>query len=117
MITGAESLIFLLLALYLEQVVPKETGIAKHPLFCLKKSKKKGKKRRRTTKYLDGTMKNSDSFLIDGVDSKAELFEQVDEPQLAMSMDDNTLEIKELNKIYGNKKHAVRGLNLTMYSD
>jgi ATP-binding cassette subfamily A (ABC1) protein 3 len=29
----------------------------------------------------------------------------------------DTLEIKDLNKVYGNKKHAVRGLNLTMYSD
>jgi hypothetical protein len=33
-----ESIVFTLLGLYIDQVFPKDTGVAKHPLFCLKKS-------------------------------------------------------------------------------
>jgi ATP-binding cassette subfamily A (ABC1) protein 3 len=48
---------------------------------------------------------------------KAELFEEVDDTLKIQSENNTTLEIKNLNKIYKNKKHAVRGVDLTMYSD
>ena len=47
----------------------------------------------------------------------AEFFEQVDENLRIQEQNNSTLEIRNLNKIYGNKKHAVRGVDLTMYSD
>lgn len=37
LISISESIVLVLAALYFEQVVQKETGIAKHPLFCLKR--------------------------------------------------------------------------------
>ena len=46
-----------------------------------------------------------------------EYFEEVDEILKTQSSKNLTLEIKNLQKIYSNKKHAVKGLNLTMYSD
>jgi ATP-binding cassette subfamily A (ABC1) protein 3 len=48
---------------------------------------------------------------------KEEYFEDVDDALKAQSANNTTLEITNLNKIYKNKKHAVRGLDLTMYSD
>lgn len=119
LITGSEIVLFFFLAIYLEQVFPKDTGVAKHPLFCLKKRKQKHKRRRgtkRLTKIDSLKGSQTDSFVIEGF-SKEELFEQVDDPILALSEEDKTLEIKELHKIFGNEKHAVRGINLTMYSD
>jgi ATP-binding cassette, subfamily A (ABC1), member 3 len=38
-----QSVLYVLLGLYLDQVFPKETGVAKHPLFCFKKSNSKKK--------------------------------------------------------------------------
>ena len=115
-ITSSEAVLFLLLALYLEQVVPKETGIAKHPLFCLKKSEKK-KNRKRLTK-MSSSMKRSDtdSFMMDGL-NQSDLIEQVDDALLSQNQEDTVLQIKDLTKVYSNKKLAVRGINLTMYSD
>lgn len=44
-------------------------------------------------------------------------FEDVDDNLKIQSKNNTTLEIKNLNKTYSNKKVAVRGLDLTMYSD
>jgi hypothetical protein len=49
--------------------VPKETGIAKHPLFCLKRKKKKTRQRRATKRDTNvDTLARSDtaSFLFEG---------------------------------------------------
>lgn len=40
-ITLIKSVVFYLLAIYLDQVWPKETGVAKHPLFCFMKKQKR----------------------------------------------------------------------------
>ena len=39
------SIIFLILGIYLTEVLPKEFGVKKHPLFCLRRFKKKKKLR------------------------------------------------------------------------
>ena len=41
----------------------------------------------------------------------------MDENLRIQGKNNTTLEIKELNKIYPNKKQAVRGLTLDLYSD
>lgn len=40
-ISIVEIILFYFLGIYLDQVWPKDTGVAKHPLFCFMKSKKK----------------------------------------------------------------------------
>lgn len=51
------------------------------------------------------------------VDEGDKYFEPVDESLKLQSSKNLTIEIKNLNKIYKNKKHAVKGLDLTIYSD
>jgi len=43
-ITLIESIVLIVLGIYVDQVWPKETGVRKHPLFCFMKRKKKANK-------------------------------------------------------------------------
>lgn len=46
-----------------------------------------------------------------------EYIEDVDDNLKIQSKNNTTLEIRNLNKMYPNKKVAVDGVNLVMYSD
>jgi hypothetical protein len=97
--------LYVLLGLYIDQVFPKDTGVAKHPLFCCKKSEVK------KNRYKDRLDINS------MLSSKLEYIEEVAESLQAQSINNTTLEIKGLKKVYKNKKVAVNDLNVTLYSD
>lgn len=48
---------------------------------------------------------------------REDLFEPVEENLKIQCENNTTLEITNLNKIFGKKKHVVKGIDLTMYSD
>lgn len=82
-------------------------------MFCLRKS---SKSKRRATRSDSLKRSDTNSFLFEGL-NKENLFEDVEEDLVKSGQDGNTLEIENLTKTYSNKKRAVKGLSLTMYSD
>lgn len=82
-------------------------------MFCLKKSSKAKGRRTRSD-----SLRRSDtnSFIFEGID-KQKLFEDVEEELVKSGQEGNNLEIQNLTKTYSNRKRAVKGLSLTMYTD
>jgi ATP-binding cassette subfamily A (ABC1) protein 3 len=100
---------FFVLGLYLDQVWPSEIGVKRHPLFfildcCAKKN--------RADRLPDGR-----EPLIDAKVEKPENFEEIDALLSAQTMENKTLQIQNLRKVYSNGKVAVENLNLEMFTD
>lgn len=104
-----QSVVLYLLGIYIDQIWQKETGKAKHPFFCFKRRKSS----RISSKA--GSQNPQDSSQVDK--SKQAYLEEVEDQLKIQSKNLQTLEISNLSKIYPNKKHAVKNLNLTMYTD
>lgn len=99
---------FLLLGIYLDQVWPTEIGMKRHPLFfildyCPKKDQQE-------TRPLSKS-------LLEGENSDADNFEEVEDQLKNQSTENKTLKINNLRKVYSNGKVAVHRLNLEMYTD
>ncbi|KAF2070577.1 hypothetical protein CYY_008108 [Polysphondylium violaceum] len=94
-----EATIFLILALYLEEVVPSKYGVKRHPLFIFKKSFwfKKFNEPITLRPILEG----------EGPDVHAERDRILNNPQI------KALEVLDLNKTYGTKQ-AVKSLALAV---
>eukprot|EP01133_Synstelium_polycarpum_P002507 gene2507-2861_t len=100
-----EAIIFLILALYLEEVFPSEYGVKRHPLFFLKRSFWTGKKKEQVQVTLKPTMEG------EAHDVAAERTRVIQSKQLL------ALEVLDLNKVYpaqggGKRKVAVKSLAL-----
>ena len=95
------------LGMYLDQVVPSEFGIAKHPCFCLKR-KQTG------VRINDGDRQRLlDDDEIGSKDRRN--FEMVSDSLKKQEKENNCLKVRGLVKKYGTKT-AVAGTNLTMYN-
>lgn len=107
--------VLLLLALYLDNVLPKEFG-KQQPLFYFL-----------TKRYWLGDNEprraGEQQRLLDGQDDDAELngekqdFEAVPKGIREQEKNGDCLKVRGLRKIYGNGKEAVKNLSLTMYKD
>jgi len=96
--------VFFVLALYLDQVLPSEFGIRKHPLLCLHRNKKK-----RTRKV---------SILETEAEGILEENQNVEEADPTLKIQDTKQEsvmIEKLKKIYSNGKLAVDEVSYNMY--
>lgn len=104
----AEIIIFFFLGLYFFHVVPLEIGIPQHPLFCLGFPFKKKKK-----KELDQSTiaLNNDEL------GKSRYFEKIENELKNQRNNKKTILIKNLRKVYGNKKVAVNNLSFEMFSN
>jgi len=98
-----EIVVFCLLGIWIDQIIPSEIGVKKHPLFCFGL-------RRREYKGAPG----EDNDALDS-SVRSHLFEVNEEDD--RSSDRTKLKIRKLEKLYSNGKKAVNGLNLTMYKD
>jgi len=93
--------ILILLSIYLEQVLPSEFGIKKHPLFCLRRRRD----RRETRQVHDSSYKQLDPAN----------FEETDPSLKAQDANNESIMVKDLRKIYPNGKLAVDGVSYNMY--
>mmetsp|Transcript_24372 Transcript_24372/g.21540 ORF Transcript_24372/g.21540 Transcript_24372/m.21540 type:complete len:1036 (+) Transcript_24372:413-3520(+) len=96
--------IFMLLYVYLDQVLPSEFGVRKHPLFCLMRKKKNDQK-----KVSESDVK----YVPDGFDPQN--FEQVGDQLKNLDSSDESIKIQNLKKVYPNGKLAVDGVSFNMY--
>jgi len=98
------SLFYIILGLYLDQVVPMEFGVAKPWNFlCTGRSKKRAK--------------NNQSLPDNDVPphKKSINFEPISENLKRQLADKTCMKVRGLKKTFG-EKQAVRGVDLTMYS-
>jgi len=92
---------FLLLGSYLDQVLPSEFGIKKHPLFCLMRSRKSKK-----------SVKDVDSAkLLDN----PKFFEAADPSFKAQDQQNQSVMVQNLRKKYDTGKVAVDGVSFSLY--
>jgi len=93
-----------LLGMWIDQVIPSEIGVKKHPLFCLGFRTKEAKAIEKVGEV--NALKRSFSN-----------FEDIGEAEKAQKKNNKSLEVENLTKVYSNGKLAVKNLNLSMYSD
>lgn len=98
---------FFLLALYLDQVLPSEFGIRKHPLLCLHRSKKK--RARRVSVDLRRETEAEEILQDEGN------FEDADPALKIQDTKQESVMIDKLKKIYSNGKLAVDEVSYNMY--
>lgn len=91
---------FLLLAAYLEQVLPSEFGVQKHPLFCLRRSKKH-------------SVNDTDDSPQDS--ANLENIEPVDPTLKNQDHHFESIKVQNLRMKYDNGKLAVDGVAYNMY--
>jgi len=103
-----DTIVFLILTAYLDQVLPSEFGIRKHPLFCFQR-----KKHQRAVGAKADSIAGS-ATTIDSADQRPD-FEEVDLALKAQENQSESIMIKNLRKVYGNGKLAVDGISYNMY--
>jgi len=102
---GLDVVIFYLLTLYLDQILPSEFGIRKHPLFCIQ--------RKKADPRVHDSFEINDSIVPEGMDP--ENFEETDP---ALKVQDDTGEsiiIRKLRKLFPTGKLAVESVSFNMY--
>jgi ATP-binding cassette subfamily A (ABC1) protein 3 len=99
-----EIIFYVLLGMYLDQVLPSEYGVNKHPLFCLMRKKKEARDIAHDLEY------NIQSHEKDPAN-----FEDVDPNLTAQDQRNDSIQVKGLKKIYPNGKLAVDGVSYNMY--
>jgi len=102
-ITFFDIVLFLVLGAYLDQVLPSEFGIRKHPLFCLMRSKKS-----RSSRY----NKDGDS---ERLTPNADFFEGVDPSLKAQDSLNESVMVQDLHKKFDSGKVAVDGVSFNLY--
>ena len=103
-ITLFDIVLFLALGAYLDQVLPSEFGIRKHPLFCLmRKSKSKRSSGYRNQKDIEGSTPNPDYF------------EAVDPTLKAQDKINESIIVENLMKVFNNGKLAVDKVSFNLY--
>jgi ATP-binding cassette subfamily A (ABC1) protein 3 len=111
-------IIFTMLALYLDQVIPNEFGKKRHPLLCLHRERRTRISPEGGVEYIDDegdnenlnkAMQNSHRLSANVEEVDAQYREQEDKKEV--------LKIQNVSKTYDNGKQAVKGLNLTFYKD
>jgi len=103
-----DTVVFLILTAYLDQVLPSEFGIRKHPLFCLKRQRNH---KSSTTK---GESISGSASTLDSIDQKPN-FEEVDLALKSQETQRESIMVKNLRKVYPNGKLAVDGVSYNMY--
>jgi len=97
--------IFVILGAYLDAVLPSEFGIQKHPLFCLRRSKKSsGRVRRGDTDYKIQSMMQSNPN-----------FEPAAKALVAQDESGESIRVQNLRKVYDTGKVAVDDVSFNMY--
>jgi len=94
-------IIFLLLAAYLDQVLPSEFGVRKHPCFCIKRKKKIVRNR------------VDEEAIIEHKDNSN--FEETDPSLKTQDKNNESIIVRNLKKVYPNGKLAVDGVSYNMY--
>lgn len=97
------TILFMLLFVYLDQVLPSEFGVRKHPLFCFMRKKKDEAK-----KY-----DKEAQFVPEGFD--ADNYEETDNVLKNQDKNNESIKVKNLRKQYPNGKLAVDGVSFNMY--
>mmetsp|Transcript_6172 Transcript_6172/g.5545 ORF Transcript_6172/g.5545 Transcript_6172/m.5545 type:complete len:470 (+) Transcript_6172:784-2193(+) len=100
-------LLFNVLAVYLDQVLPQEFGVRKHPLFCLKRNKDK-----KTSSKVDND--DPESKLIDER-ANPDNFEETDPAFIAQDKNNESIKVQKLKKQFASGKVAVDGVSFNMY--
>ena len=93
-------IIFLFLGIYLTEILPKEFGVRKHPLFCLKRRKKKVKQ----TKETEFLLPENEKIIIENdedIDCQQERF-KVNSLNDDFDFSKYSLVCKNLRKVYKN---------------
>ena len=100
-----ESIILLLIGIYLDLVFPTEIGIKKHPLFFC------------GMKYKNDVADRQESMLDDGSYAQ-EYYEELTQDLIVKKRDPrSSLQIHNLRKVYSNGKIAVHNLSLDMFDN
>jgi len=97
-------IIFILLGFYLDQVLPSDFGVRKHPLFCFMRNKNSSGKHRR----------------VDSIDKhqykQEELnFEPAANALIAQDQSNESIKVQGLRKVYDTGKVAVDNVSFNMY--
>ena len=98
-----DTLIFIISGIYLDQILPSEFGIRKHPLFCLLRNKSSRKLTRAKDEETKRILEMSGNF--EDVDSNSQAQDELNE----------SIMVKKLRKVFSNKKVAVDDVSFNMY--
>ena len=104
----ADVVLWTLLGLYLDQVVPSQYGVAKPLCFCCQR-------RRRRANEVDDEQRAALLAQDDIGDKDRRNFEPVDAHLRRQEETNECLKVRGLVKAFG-EFHAVKGTNLTMYN-
>ncbi|CAD8082367.1 unnamed protein product [Paramecium sonneborni] len=98
-------IVYLVLAIYLDQVFPNEWGVKKHPLFFINWIWQKNRVDRIS----------HSSMTIERMNTHDDKFEEVEQALKEQEQKNEALIINGLYRTYPNGKQAVSNLNLSMY--
>ena len=104
-------IIFLILGSYLDQVLPSEFGIKKHPLFFIRKIKNLFR-RNKTYKKTENDHEEDIPLNL----NNANYFEDVEPVLKAQDQSNESVKVERLKKIFGSKT-AVNGVAFSMYKN
>jgi len=97
--------IFIVLGSYLDQVLPSDFGIRKHPLFCLKRSRR----RKPANEARQG------NYEVEMQQDSAENFEPASNALKAQDKSNESIKVQNLRKVFGKDSVAVDNVTFNMY--
>lgn len=100
--------LYLVIAIYLDLVLPREYGLRRHPLFCLQRKTYKS-----CCRVSPAQRDEQTEGLRDAEDK--EHIEDVDANLKALEKTNDFIEISRLKKVYDTGKVAVNELSLKLY--
>jgi len=111
------AIFFLVLAVYLYQVVPQSYGVAKHPCFCLKKLKREALRRKSSAHAMENHIELTKEEIALEDDDVRESRKQVMAIK-EIDFQNYPLIVKEIRKVYdayGDRPPNTANKNISLY--